>query len=80
MILGCANFFERKSPNKSDEKSSLIKKIASTQWALGLVIECSEKISDELLDIIFEITEDVKGMIFNGADMIDAQGELIKFP
>lgn len=80
MKLGCANFFERKSQKKSEEKTNLVRKIASTQWALGIVIKGSDELSDKLSDIIFEITEDLDGMIFNGSDMIDADGEIIIFP
>lgn len=77
LILGTLTLFRDVSTVALENKQKVIDGVTETEWLLGIVAEPDFDESVGHLDCIFEITELLNGMIFNGLGMIDAEGKLI---
>jgi hypothetical protein len=77
LILGTLNFFRNVETSSPGNKQRVMKLIRDTHWAIGIVVEPEFKDEAGHFDCIFEITELLGGLIFNGWGMVDENGLMI---
>ena len=77
LILGTHNYFNQTETTNEKIKDNLLNFISRCRIAIGVGAEPSFTETDERLDIVFGIAELLDGIIFNGSEMIDKNGQLI---
>lgn len=77
LILGTHNYFNQVETKYEKAKNNLLNSISQSKIAIGVGAEPSFTETDERLDIVFGIAEMLDGVIFNGSEMIDKDGQLI---
>ncbi len=77
LIAGTWNFLETIETEHEAQKKKLTHRILECKTAIGIRAEPVFTLTDKRLDCVFRITEMCDGIIFNGSEMLDRNGELI---
>ncbi len=77
LIRGTWNFFETIETKHKTQKKKLVNHILECKTAIGIRADPVFTLTDKRLDCVFRITEMCDGIIFNGSEMIDRNGNLI---
>ena len=77
LILGTFSFFRSINTTDEDRKNALLKDIAECQIAIGVSASPGFSEAEGHYDMIFAVTKDLGGCIFNGCGMIDENGLML---
>lgn len=77
LILSTHNYFQRIKTSNKNIQDQLLKKIATTKLVIGVGATPNFDETAGHFDLIFDITEKLGGVIFNGDGMIDSEGKMI---
>lgn len=77
LILGTHNFFHNINTFAFTQKEFVLRQVGNCQMALGMVGEPEFEEEAGHFDLIFGLADELDGMIFNGAEMLNSQGKTI---
>jgi hypothetical protein len=77
LILGASTFFRRVETSAIKNKDHILKAISGSKMILGIVAEPKMMQEYGHFDLVFDIAEELEGIIFNGGGILNAQGLLI---